>query len=1695
MFNYEDIIKRAISFFPKWTNIRKRYQKSNGGKLLASFTDEVMDIEQSLKEYIESYFLDTYFKSYDDVVAFVFTVNVGKISDISLLEVGYKGNDFSVTDDVDYFYKNIDKNIVYYEEGNLYIGEHHVTDPDDAFEMIYDEYSSTYTLTKINVWNIFDEYACFVGLTRHNLEKNSELVNRILYRTKNLPNSSKTGLKDAIISKILTYYPDITHDDIEVDGLTPEYLLKPYKAYTSLLDMLNEMNRDILDQKRWDLDMWQYNFKSIEYIDNKWDESVASFQNGIGSGDDLKVIVADASQETDATVTLYDKSEEMLIAYVQNKNINKNIKLKLRRFNNIVNSVNVKYRIKASTALEITNEDIELSIYEDDNRTEKRYVQDLYKFGKSVVKIDNSKLIDNNRYRLEFVAGKADANMSIDRIKISYRNRYTGQIVETVNLLKQAPGFTLNAEGSLVNNAIKKSIRHVSNFNSYTGLYDSTEGIALAPNSDFGQGIVSVSGLGLNYITLQTDYKMSILPKDVISLNPYAFWHEDVINFRYDIPQQRTFDLKVSANIVSFDIMDNCNLDVFLDDDGVQTWTKIQGPTTFKTAVTDKARNIHITVISNDDHLVRFNNFQYADYEVNLKLQTGNILNTNGQLMLPNFASNSLIVELRAKSGSSPVIKGIYIGADLSKATYRTEIIQNKQDCDRLFDIKSNCQINLLQVNEYGTVQRTISDFEPIVSYKATDDTAYIRLNIDEYSSIEEMITNGGSVSVTNESGVDYYDIKLKNNDIVSNVIIKGSKRAPARVVTLHDIIKLHEPRFDVTTDKLYCSKAADGIILEFNQGSNPYRAIIKIKSSVFAGINASKYEFTKIPITLGTIFGSNIGHSQSYDYTGSFDYISIYPGSAQIHEAINEHNMYTSEMRAIKIVNNFAPVINLNDMLFYTVESMNSDNDIHVKFADKYEVAHAFDVLNNWTIGYKDIAIKTNIDLGNSDNYDISAYEVEENTLLSKYIELKNIYTLSNNAVISLDQCVIEPMEGIEIKYKTYDGSSETTTLIKQEEIIVEADGFNKLKYSNIDTILYIGTEPFAGVNNVPTEYDHTLLKDEGLIVWNNDQLVASAIKLYIRYTTKLPIALIFDNDALYREINYHVDAYKEMYKITLQSMQNNQRFDLKTIDNFENVDLVFVECQDPSFDSVLSGTILKFRKIAAKDSLLVKTGYYYINGKEYYLYSNKGDLVIDKPNLIETRNVEVSGGELTLVKATNNYVRNSEMVFRGISELYDFDCTTPLTYGISKLNTLTACNTFNGWVSFNSKIYFEDGLNDIAITFSPNDETGFSYLDITDHFKNGDYLSFWATQKLNVFIGKEAKYMDLSFSRALNIQLDEEIKSLNDDMRFTQLEKEEGHKYYLIVRGQGTIDDIIISESEVHDDTVHKKNIDKLGLKVSEPRIQGSVYRMDIRDNRFTIEQGADLSSDGKITMVSDIDWGLTTFKSYETREDFVQTTNEHVDIQNDFIKTSNREGYIMTEALYINNPLAIKRLFFKINSIDFDYFKGFKTSIFTSTTKNGVYSPVSYFTTNHGFVYGDYLGKYVKVKIEMPKGKMIDNFAIFIEYRSDENNYPTAVTPNTGSMLSKVYDLNENVNCSTRSIKIDSISNINDVEISLRASRYEYSADVWMDWKVVEITPDLKIKAPVKFEHTRFLQMRIKLKTKSAYIHLKYLDIEVI
>ena len=1874
MFDYANMIKRAVEFFPRWTDIRKRYRSSNGGNLLSTILDESIKIEEAIQEYIDSYFLETYEGHEDEIMAFSYMANIGKIDNINSLSAQYDEYKLLITSDIKEFEKDKYNTYAYYEDGRLFIKES-IYKEDIQLALIIDEETSYYNLTKYHVWNIFDEFATFVNTRRYENETNKQLADRILYITKNLPNGTELGLKNAIISELMHFDPDITMDDIKIERATPQNLIKPYEDFESLLEKLMYVNKDVYKCKRWDLDYWLYDFESISYIPHKWNESISYWQNGVGHNDDLNVIIADEDNTTDAILTLYDKSLDSFEKYVQNKDIEYDLNFKLTKYNNILNKAKIRYRIKASEIVDITNEPIDLHLYETNSISEQRSVEELYSFGKGIEIIDNSiiPVSDINWYKLKFTQ-KDDEDFKISKAQIIYKNEQTGQ-TSTQNLLRPCSGFIYNAEQEIVSSNNQKIIYKTEEFYDVNNLVNADNGITIDEYNIDGSATYSLGNYSGLYMTVDYSCEQVDLPKNVIQ-SRCTYWNDSnelIIRGDYSTEEKEVV-IELDANsfqfeVVSTRILGRSTATLYEDDIEIDTVvldsSRDNNKNVFSIEETARPRRIKVVIntLSNND--VVLGNFKYSNYSISFDTDKGSLeLIEANKFLLPSIKNNNLNITMASVSGKKPILHKIKIGSSINEITYVTDYIKSESLHSRKFDIKTTANMSLLKIQpvsqeiidlvayesfitifnlaksyftddidnflsvanvevqskeeailniiniistyiydnlnvsnamsmclnkligdvsvndlineltqrmdsflenykaekivsipnairnysiedmfptlrdemtllnkiEWHNIARSlaeniistladnctneITEFNPKIIYKGKiselNSESFIRLDLSEYETITSITSDGGTPITIEESGKIYYNIKLNENASVSTVTITGTKNKEIRIVPLLDMVRYHIPDFDETYDKVLCSRLMDSIVISrSNPGGTPYNLLIKLNSDMLSGIRITKYELD-LPSHIGSRYGTHTLSSNDNPVSyQSFDYISFYPAGGVIYEAINEYESYMEYNKDIPIINSFSPALNMTTNLIYTIENFDEkDKDNYIiRFQDSANKSDDIYSFDTWCIGRHSIIIYNKVDLNNIINYTVNSYDINSKELLSSSIDIKDSYILNNNMILDTTQYIVEETDDMIIKYEEYNGSQQKAHLLKHEEIIIDANMFNKLTYSNIDNIYHMSKKRYDNDEYTIDNINYTLLGQQGIVVWNDKLEVGS--KIYLIYSIKKPIAFLIDIEKLYKAINYDIDAYHKLDTVLLSNINDKDTYDCSELDQIDNTELIHIECTNPTFEGTViipsdeNGSLLYnerhivFNKYITDSTILIKTGYYYINGREYYLYSEDENERIVNNKYYGSENVDISGGEITTFKPTNNFVANTEMRLKGKAGVFNYDCRQELNYGISNLNSLTACNSFNEWSYFSMRPELVQGANGLGMRFTPTAICSYAYLDITKSLIDNElnYISLLASKDLKVFIGTEDKYLDIDFNRALNIKIDKEIINTGTDLRIDSIIKELDKKYYLIVQSEGILDDIIITTDRYNALNGHNKNIDLLGLDLLETKIQGTEYRMSIEDNKDYTPYEAGLMSDGYFKTTSKLDWGITQVAKFDTEADFFDCTLEQVLVTQSFVTAGKNGGHMLTSPVYINNHSTIKKLIFKINDIELDQMTGFDIIAYTSNTYNDNYIPIGSFKNNKGYIDGQNLMQYVRFKIDIPTNKILDNFCIFAEYKSSKENPLKLPLHESGYIISKIYDLQDTLNYRLKDLGIDDISNINDVEIYVRASRDIDKIEIWHSWQRIYLKDDLSLKEYLKFFDVRFMQLKIVLKTRKSYIKFNHLDVEVI
>ena len=1723
MFDYNSMIQRAIEFFPTWSDIRKRYKTSAGGKLLSSTIEEICELEGAIGEYKKYYFLDNYEGHEDDIMAFSYKYAIG-IIDINTITIKYDKEDIEITENIN---ELLEYNMIaYYELGNIYL---HDKIDSNKVEIYVNDDKINAKGELVSVWNIFDEFACFVDIERHSGEKNSELVNRILHRTRYKPNASIEGLQNAIMTELLTEFPDITRDEIQIEQVNDINLRKAYKDFNTLLDFLNSLNADVYRWKRWDLNVWQHDFKSISYIPAVWDESITNFKNGIGYGDDCKPILANNSQSTNATITLYDKSKETMNKYLADKKLERDITIKFKKYNDVLNQNLINYTIKASRLTRLYPEQIVLDAYQETSTVATVPIEKIFKHGHNIESNKSNSIInDVYPYRLKFEPKDNNKDIKITKCKVYYIDKVTNELSFEKDLIKEKPGFMVNSFGNLVSNSIKRSITRIEDFDAdkHTNFQNVTGYSGIKAIGAISTGSKTLYNLGGQTISYKASCEMSDITSSsgfITFDNTDCRWEKNNILF-YNDDINKKINVKLIANKFTFDVLTNNTVDVMVrySKTGPYQISKATIGTTWSTEEFAEPKYMEIIITTKAKEEVKVGKFKYCNYNVEFhyKIKDNFIKMTSNVLPINNIIT--LRVTVTSKSGGCPIISGIYIGSDISNTVYVTDVFDVTNNCYRQLDIESNCKITLIKRNINNTRDdKLIEDYDPTVSYKATDNDSYIRLNLDEYNTINNITTTVGQIQRIEESGKMFYNIALSAGQEIKSVVIDGTKNESSYRVSLLDMInrELDDYTFDITTDRVYCSKLVKGVVVLKNNDGGKAK-LLKLSSSLLHGVGSTRFTFNEIPSNIGVIWG--FGESYySNSIVGSFDYITFYSESDRIHTANNTYNLFINEIKDVPIAENFTEpsYYDKNALNFYTVEC-NSPNT-GIRFYNYLDENKSFDDLSDWSVGIKNLYIKNTSDYNNEIIYDVSSVEYSNKEVLAEYINLQDSYEVSNNNTIFTEQYIVIPPEGMSVQYKKYDGTTDTKDLLKTEVITIDKTMFKKLTCSNVDKITYVGKTPPED-NNV-SDIKYTLLKDEGIIVWN--EALPEGLNVYVQYIINKPVALVFDLDLLYKLTGYAVETYRELNTYYLLNMNNGETYDLNNFSDFSDSDLAYIECEEPSFEGqMINDHTVKFNKHVEEKTVLVKTGYYYFNGREYYLFSEDGSKTLYNNKHLLYDNVDISDDYIYTYKATNNFVRNSEMLLRNINDLYNYDCNNPIES--PKFNKYTACDSYNDWITFNTTLVLTDmlyklrittgdsvyeGFNDVALQLVKKDSSmiNYAYLDITDYIKPETYITLAATSGLKVYIGEEQRMGTLKLKSALSVSIIKELKKKSNDshIRTDKFLTKNNTKYYLIITGEGIVDDIVISDKLSPISNYHVKNIEKLGFVFNEVKAEGSEYKMKFNSNYNSINNRASLCSDGNIRIVGNISWNATKIKTYETAEDF-DDKNCYKDtelIVGDYVKAPNNSpGRFITDYVEID-PSVVNRLFVKVNDILIDKMDKFKITILsTDSKKTPNLEILTSANTNYAFAYGSDLFKYVKAQIEIPEDCVIDKIEILVEYKSSKENAPILVTPDTGHLISPVYDSQQSSIYSVKNINIKDISNINDVEVYIRAMTDNNTSGRWMDWNKLELTSengkvvlDTKRTPVTNFRYTpvRFFQFKIVLKSKTAYIKFDSLDIEVI
>lgn len=1689
MLVFEDIINKMKIHFPRWMDIRRRIKTSNGGNYLSSIGEEIVDIQKAIDEYKKDFFIDKYIGKENDVLTFVYRYNIGIVENESLSLLNPK---YIITDVEKDFYEQ--DNIAYYCEGFIYLKENL-----PEIEYSIDGYKSIASSEQYHIWNIFDEFAAFVGLRRYELEDNEKLLNRILSFANQKPNSSEEGLKNAIINNLKNDI-DISKEDISIDRPTPQNLIKYYDEFETVLDHLANINRDVYRTKRWDLDTWNFKIKSVDYIPHAWDVVLEHYVNGVGFKDDLKVEIVDAEMKTNATIYFYKKTLEYINSYIKNNTINETIKLNLQKHTDYLKPVNVKYRITTTEIVPIQPSAIMLESYDFKSGNITKNVNDLFdeqscEFQDVEIK-DNRKLDPALTYKIRFKSKDALKEMKIGKLQIYNKTKNT-----LTNLLIAKPGFEKIAGHGVRCTLTKRYLVERYNYNYIENAIKDEKGFSIA---DVEKPTILKANIdGCENESIYYEYECEEVPINFqnISFHNCYINNDSILSDTVNGEKYIEFDIK--ANSLSFNVFGPNKIIYTINNENINTIENVEDKKhNFKLNGYNTPQNIHVRIILNpvNNKQAAISDLFYSSYEFHIETEKGEITTFNDTKRLPNSTYNTLIITMKTNIGFSPILKYIYIGTPLDNITYGDISIRpHSKDEQYIVMEKENCIAELEYYREQE-LEFTDIDYTAGLEIKGLSDNSYISVNLKDFKKFKSVHADRCIFETINYGSQIQHVIKIPAGVVLKQVSIIGE----------YEKMLFKESLANLLSRKGYLSKNYKFNIVKTNDkliaisNNNKKVSFIRINKKDLISTNASKIKINHKYKNIETIFiedSINKISTINNEYDGNFDYITFYPTSSKIYKAINEYNVISPITSVDKIINTFnnGYTVFSENSFYSTIESLNDQFD--VMFSNENELLDYSIDSSALKIIKKDT---TKMD------FDYEEVTVVFDEILGNTISIPKTFTI-NKEKIELIRYVISN-DNLDIQYlDKYNDKFHEKDYIYTEILNVNNLKCSKLKYCNVNEIeeIYIMNE---NNTNLVESTNYEIYKTEGVINWLKLDLDSSnKAKVFIKYNIRKARYIRFSLDQLYDKVNYSVNAYELLGTENLYEVKNGDNFNLNIYDKYAKSNLISVKCENIGFEAAVKDNMITFKKNIKNNTVAVKSGYYYLDGDEYYLFADKNNNNIEHLDNLYFFNVIKENKKLYLNQTTNNQISNSAFKTNAIGKIFDLDCTDKEIEGISKINSITTCNSFNYWNAIGMDMSITKGINGNAIKFTNiNNIDGYSYLNISKHLEqdNEDYIvSFYMEGDGEAFIGEERVIYSQTNKFNKDSIIEPKSKALkseiNEKMYSVKFLNKNNSKFYLIVKGNIIIDDIIVQKVKDYSIDDHTKNITSLNLEVMENIYAEFQTRLYLDDEEGAIFEGTE-KKDGYIFNSSYIDWGFTRKKKISTYEDFKKCTIENVDVidynNKGYVITRNEPGILETSSIYIGNVHTINNIVFKINDVMFSNMKNFKVKVLTSNNSTTGFKEISIHLDNIGAISGDKLSSYVKLIVEMPSNKVINNIELFIEYLSDANNNPPEVPVINGNYYSKILDAQYNARYLIKDMNFE-LGNvdISNVLFFVRATKENSENTVWTDWKLLKFIRNeennLVLDSRIVFEGYRYFQFRTTLKGANASVKIKNLDIEVI
>lgn len=1665
MLKEKNILNSILSNFAKWMDIRKRVNSSNGGAIVSSISEEITNnINNSIKDYQDMFFIGKNIESPESIISKAYYINIGN-ANIDKIVINYP-TEVIIVQLKDFMITSND-NLAYYEDGFLYFNKNHKN-----VNINVDGYKISKELTAFDIWNIYDEFAMFCGLKRYDDETNKQLLNRILNKFNNTKNSSSEGLKNIIIDSIMNLDVPISKDEIIIERPNNNNLMKIYNDKTRIIDELNKINHDVYDTKRWNLDLWEHPFKSIKYIPCMYDVILDKYVNGIGDDNDLLIEIEKDSNSTSADIMIYEKQEYQLSKYIKEKNIQSRIQLNLKKYNDELKVKNNKYTITASKAIDITNN----NIYIQGNKEE--LINDFINMesiisndvNDSLKTINNRVLKNGHKYKFTFKPSTDFGYANISEFKIS--DQHT-----TENMLIPKDGYAF-INGKLTSTTTKFYTNSLNDFYYYNNMINYNNCIVMDSIVSNGALKLDISKYSNNRIVLKHGSSQKLFDyNNLVSIN-FTLNDNYVSSTRTNPNEEKIIFNRDKVNAFSFKLIKGSIT--------LQIKTVNNGKETIRTLTMDEnsdfasekgmTPNTSFIITGTSDSIV-IKDLKYEKYEMKMSLTNKELIYLQDQtIILPDFVGqNSLNIEICPIDKLVPYIEYIHIGESIKNSIYTSDIILITST-DKTVSLQTNCLIELTEYDSNNNIINTIDNYDPSSEYIASEKT-FVKLNLSNFGHIESITAENAKIEMINN---EYY-VLLNKNQSIRKIFITGKRNTQGPKVYLNSILNID------SFSKIYCCELIDGFVIE----KDNIQAIRKILKDDLPSDYIDNVKIYNIPDNCSGIFKlydkTIINDSTSIDFLS----LGVIPKDSLNYIAFNEYNSIMELVENIDMVDLFNPLINKDILYGFTVSS----NDAEVKF---YENNILFENSKNWTIGRKNVSIYSRL-LSDIENYNYENIELIVNVPLSQSVGLDDTYVV-DSTIINLQEYMVSGSD-CEISYSRRPINPDFTVdsdFLYSFNFVVDSTMFKKLKHSNIDDILYIGTEMYSPGKKSDTSIIFNLHKDEGILSFDNRSLIGN--KIYIIYSFKKPNRINISLYNLYNMIDNNILAYKMVRTIELNDITDKYEYNLDSIGYDDSINKVIVNFKNSGFDAIKKEKIIYFTKISKNDVLTVRPGYYYYGEKEYYYNINTAKNTINKTDTIIITNGEIVDNILKLSESSTNYTKNSYMQLGNNDSIHQINFDKTKINLLNKMDILTPCDTIGNFKTFGMDTGLTKGFNEDALILSKTIPNGYSSLNITKYVDDNSYISMIYKGE-----GKFYIYNGYNYDGSTKLKKVKDFELENFDEEFSRAFINIGSidnkkEYFIIITGDSLIDDILIS-NEVIEKNHHIKNINFFNMSFNEPNTKNNKIKRLI-NGKLGFNKNTGSLDDGTVVMCPKIKYNTTLEKRYYKYNSFDGLNLQNVSkesISGDvFLKTKNIEGTILSDPIFINSAKTIEKLSILVNSLDDinNNNNNVKIKIFSSYFKNKEYNLIKESDETMTSIPSSYLkgSRYIKFSISIPKNYTIENLDILIDYKEDIDNefFVSEQYDSYGIYETMVYDTQYQKDYTLTDIGISNVNNLSNILLEITGAKKTGDKIIWYPYKKIELDENLKIKNYILLNDIYYFKIRATIRNKDSRIKLNYVEL---